>query len=143
MCKRRRYKTRDNNRLRGVSTLKRSGPRWRLSVSGEPLPVPRRKEDLPQVATDPDHGLWQFFYADKKLVPTPAESALHGRAWTVEELRRKSWEDLHKLFWVCHKEVNRIQTALHALDKFELGYGEAEMNEREEHVSLVVSRECS
>ena len=33
-----------------------------------------------------------------------------GRPWNVEELRHKSWEDLHALWWICCKERNRIAT---------------------------------
>ena len=36
-----------------------------------------------------------------------------GRPWTVEELRNKSWEDLHSLWYICCKERNRIATESH------------------------------
>lgn len=133
LCKRRRHKTRDNNRLRGVSTIHRSGPREFLSVSNDAIPQPRAASELPPVEVDPDHGLWDFFY-DKKLMQSPAEDSAHGRAWSVEELRRKSWDDLHKLWWVCVKERNRIATATYARDKAEIGFGEHEASERDEVV---------
>ncbi len=130
LCKRR-YKTRDNSRLRGVSSIRRTGPREFLSVSNDPLPQPSR--EVPPVAVDPNHGLWEFFYS-KKLLLTPRDDTAHGRAWTVEELRQKSWEDLHKLWWVCVKERNRIATATHTRKRLEIGFGAHESTTRDDEV---------
>ncbi|TLS28770.1 hypothetical protein PpBr36_01770 [Pyricularia pennisetigena] len=108
--------TRDNNRLRGQSTIHRSGIRRPLSVSDEELPQPVQDEGVGKMRdedTDPDHGLWGFFY-DKQLLPTPKQLSAHGRSWTVQELRGKSWEDLHALWWTCCRERNRIATAMKA-----------------------------
>jgi large subunit ribosomal protein L47 len=128
-CKR---KTRDANRNRGVSSLYRSGPREPLSVSGEPLPVPKIRK--PEVKTDEDHGLWGFFQKKGVLMNTPLEDSKHGRAWTAEELRKKDWEDLHALWWVCCKERNRIATADLERTRSKLGFGEFESAQRDEQV---------
>lgn len=73
--------------------------------------APQPAEYKPEIQVDPNHGLWDFFYAKDKRLLTPDESAEHGRGWAVEELRHKTWEDLHKLWWVCVKEQNRLGTA--------------------------------
>jgi large subunit ribosomal protein L47 len=127
-------KTRDASKQRGESALRRSGTRWRLSVSDEPLPIPVPASEIPKPETDPDHGLWGFFQNRDLVTNTPAEDARHGRSWTVNELRGKSWDDLHALWWVCVKERNRISTARWERQKSMLGFGDAEANERDKTV---------
>lgn len=112
--------------------MKRSGPREPLSVSWETLPKP--KNYTPEVAVDPNHGLWDFFYGKNKLMNTPKEDQSHGRAWTVEDLRKKNWEDLHSLWYVCLKERNRIATTSRERERRKLGFGEYEASERDETV---------
>lgn len=127
---------RDHNRERGVSTIRRTGPKQRLSLSDEPLPVPvldpaRRSK----VAVDEDHGLWQFFHSKDKPMNTPEEDSAHGRPWCVEELRGKSWEDLHSLWYECCKERNRIATEAKERERVSAGYGNAESQKRDRAVS--------
>ncbi|KAM9879310.1 hypothetical protein VDGL01_06602 [Verticillium dahliae] len=128
-CKR---KTRDNNRLRGVSALRRTGPREPLSVSWDELPKP--VDFKPRIETDADHGLWGFFPAEGKLMNQPKEDEAHGRAWTAKELREKGWEDLHALWWSCCRERNRIATANGERIRARMGFGEHEANERDQVV---------
>ena len=40
-----------------------------------------------------------------------------GRAWTAEELRRKSFEDLHVLWYKCIMERNIMKTEAHEARK--------------------------
>jgi large subunit ribosomal protein L47 len=108
-------------------------------MSDEPLPQPVPLDRLPAVETDPNHGLWEFFQNRKTVANPPLEEAKHGRSWTVEELRHKSWDDLHRLWWVCVKERNRIATGRKERGKSRLGYGNAEAIKRDDAVSFSAS----
>ncbi|KAI9501581.1 54S ribosomal protein L4 mitochondrial [Coemansia spiralis] len=48
-------------------------------------------------------GFEEFFEAGQRL---PTKKIPTGRAWEASELRQKSWEDLHKLWYVVLKERN-------------------------------------
>ena len=61
---------------------------------------------------------------------------LSGRSWAVQELREKSWDDLHSLWWVCVKERNRIATSQKERERLNAGHGEYEANERTKVVSF-------
>lgn len=130
-CKRK--KPVDGNKQRGVSALYRSGPRKKLTMSDVPLPRPRR-HFKPQVQVDKNHGLWGFFPQPGKLLMTPGETEQYGRPWTVEELRRKSWEDLHGLWWSCCRERNFLATSRAELMRAKIGYGEQELKIRDASV---------
>lgn len=51
------------------------------------------------------HPLWQFF-DNKNFLRQPAEIQSSGRSWSIPELRRKSFNDLHCLWYVCLRERN-------------------------------------
>lgn len=68
---------------------------------------------------------------------------LLGRAWSIQELRQKSWDDLHRLWWVCAKERNRIATAKNERERLKAGYGEYESDNRENFVSWTQSPSTS
>ena len=72
-------KRRDGNPNRGVSALRRTGLRYPVGMSKEPLPQPvldpKRRS---KVQGDPNHGLWGFFNSEKVALTTPKEDRAHG-----------------------------------------------------------------
>ncbi|MCJ1370600.1 54S ribosomal protein L4 mitochondrial [Loxospora ochrophaea] len=128
-------RTRDNNRNRGVSAIRRTGLKYPVSMSYEPLPQPvLDPERRSKVKVDENHGLYEFFDQDKQPLSKPEDDSKHGRSWSVEELRQKSWEDLHALWWVCVKERNRIATANNERERLKAGHGRFEADERDRAV---------
>jgi large subunit ribosomal protein L47 len=127
---------REKNKSRGVSAIRRTGPRVPSPIAKYELPrpvldPPARKE----FKTNPNHGLWAFFNSDKTAMSSPEEELAHGRAWTYAELNYKSFEDLHSLYWVCLKERNRIATAAKERARVFAGYGDYESQSRDREVS--------
>lgn len=77
---------------------------------GIPSSVPRA--DWPQKAeTDTTgHPLWRFFHNGESLEQPDKRTDSSGRSWSAFELRRKSFEDLHKLWYVMVRERNVLLT---------------------------------
>lgn len=128
---------RDGNPARGQSALRHTGlKKQKLSVKPDQLPKPvLDPERRSKVDVDPDHGLWGFFTEDKEVLQSPTAVAAHGRAWAVAELRMRDWDDLHRLWWVCVKEVNRMHTMEIERKRVKAGYGDYEGMTRMQTVS--------
>ncbi|KAF2019345.1 MRP-L47-domain-containing protein [Aaosphaeria arxii CBS 175.79] len=126
----------DNNKNRGLSALRHTGLRKRQALSVLKQPIPKPVTDFKgkePVQGDEEHGLWGFFKS-KQLLQTPLKESRHGRSWTVPELRSRSWEDLHALWWVCVKERNRLATEKLERDRVGGLYGDDENQTRDDTV---------
>jgi hypothetical protein len=72
----------DNNSNRGVSAVRRTGPRPRQTLSVMQKDFAKQKLPKPvpiveKITGTPDHGLWDFF-KDKQLLQTPVQEQSHG-----------------------------------------------------------------
>jgi len=57
-------------------------------------------------SASPRVGMGFEEFVEEKL--KPGEMMVTGRAWTTADLRRKSFDDLHKLWYVLYKERNLL-----------------------------------
>jgi large subunit ribosomal protein L47 len=139
-----RLRNREKNKFRGVSAIRRTGPRVPLSISKYPLPEPvLNPQARKEFKTREDHGLYGFFNEQRAAMTSPEDLTEHGRAWTVEELQKKTWFDLHDIWWSCVKERNWLATEANERQRTEAGYGDYEGQQRAKAVSTfsVLKRE--
>ncbi len=78
---------RDGNPNRGVSALRRTGLRYPVSMSKEPLPEPvLDPKKRSKIAVDENHGLWDFFNKDRKPYGTSREYSKYGTEAPIQKL---------------------------------------------------------
>ncbi|KAK9323048.1 mitochondrial 39-S ribosomal protein L47 (MRP-L47)-domain-containing protein [Lipomyces orientalis] len=88
------------------------------SKKGEHVDLQPRPPITPSpgsVVTPDDHPLWQFYRSKGTCLTNPQVYDHLGRSWEIPELRRKGYEDLHVLWYVCLKELNILRTEMSAL----------------------------
>ncbi|KAI0304327.1 mitochondrial 39-S ribosomal protein L47 (MRP-L47)-domain-containing protein, partial [Multifurca ochricompacta] len=83
------------------------------------------------IPVNPNHGLYAFFRKrekDGKVIYDTLEDHsglqdVFGRAWSAAELRRKSFRDLHTLWYVLLRERNLISTQLESYRRASISSG--------------------
>ncbi|KAJ3107954.1 54S ribosomal protein L4 mitochondrial [Phlyctochytrium bullatum] len=81
-----------------------SSRRWNATSVADAQEAPES-----QAVQGTGRGLLDFFDTEKGWIWRPEEKPT-GRAWTCAELRGKSFQDLHSLWWICIKEVNLLES---------------------------------
>jgi large subunit ribosomal protein L47 len=132
-----RLRNREKNKTRGVSAIRRTGPRVPLSVAKYTLPEPVwHPAGRDAFKTREDHGLYGFFNEARTSMTLPEDLDAHGRAWTEKELANKNWDDLWKIWWKCVRERNWLSSDAAERKRMDAGYGEGEFVERDMQVSF-------
>lgn len=72
-------------------------------------PIPPTKDNI---QCSESHPLWQFFH-NKQFIRSSDQLDLNSRAWSIPELRRKSFNDLHSLWYNCLIERNKLAREIH------------------------------
>jgi hypothetical protein len=71
----------DRNKQRGVSAIRRTGPRSMRGLWNHPLPVPVARDHKTidtQYIDSHDHGLWGFFNRSRQALLEPEQVSSHG-----------------------------------------------------------------
>ncbi|GAA5901560.1 mitochondrial 54S ribosomal protein uL29m MRPL4 [Sporobolomyces salmoneus] len=80
----------------------------KYGVTGTRIP---RSQWPKQSETNTDgHPLWKFFHNKESLEEPNRQKDYSSRSWTSFELRRKSFEELHALWYVLLRERNVLLT---------------------------------
>ncbi|KAI8920371.1 mitochondrial 39-S ribosomal protein L47 (MRP-L47)-domain-containing protein [Powellomyces hirtus] len=82
-------------------------------------------------------GLEDFFETTDKGWSWTDSEVPTGRAWLAAELRTKSFEDMHQLWWVCIKEQNKLYSQKEEARRFGLYFPH---KERLHEVKLTMKR---
>ncbi|CAL9729209.1 large ribosomal subunit protein uL29m [Monosporozyma unispora] len=75
----------------------------------EAIPPTRHNIECPET-----HPLWQFFH-DKQFIRPTEQLDTTSRSWSIPELRRKSFNDLHSLWYNCLRERNKLAREIHLI----------------------------
>lgn len=75
----------------------------------EAIPPTRHNIECPDT-----HPLWQFFH-DKQFIRSTEQLDTTSRSWSIPELRRKSFNDLHSLWYNCLRERNKLAREIHLI----------------------------
>ncbi|KAG9003237.1 54S ribosomal protein L4 mitochondrial [Tulasnella sp. JGI-2019a] len=96
------------------------------------------------VQVDPNHGLWAFFRKDRQgkvltLEPSHKTEDFSGRAWHASELRRKSFKDLHILWYACLRERNLLATQMAEFRRLDISVDLSNSKDKDRRVRKTMS----
>lgn len=86
----------DRNKKRGVSAIRRTGPRSTRGLWKYPLPVPvarDHKTTAPHYENSEDHGLWGFFDKSRQAMIVPEEESSHGKEDCLKTIQNTTMAD--------------------------------------------------
>jgi len=130
---------RTSNAVRALGHVRRySTPIDITPQAGETSGAPGALRPHLNIPVNPNHGLYAFFRkreTDGKVTHDPLEDDaglrdIFGRAWSAAELRRKSFRDLHTLWYVLLRERNLIATQMESYRRVSISPGLVESVEK-------------
>lgn len=110
-----------------MSTLSQSRPPILRALSTNAFSALKEAKERQVLKLPPpseDAPIWGFFEKNSPAEKPDGsfEAVVHGRAYEAEELRMKSFEDLHKLHFVLLVEKTRLQNALERARKASISF---------------------
>ncbi|KAL8290491.1 hypothetical protein RQP46_002749 [Phenoliferia psychrophenolica] len=85
-------------------------PKREETPYGIPSSIPKADWPVQQETDTTGHPLWSFFHGQESLEAPDKRIDNTGRSWSSFELRRKSFDELHQLWYVLLKERNVLLT---------------------------------